>query len=379
LWAEPAAPDPPQRGRRDAVLAAIVLAAAALETVARPDLTWRPVAAALGCGLAVAVLFRRARPLPATALGFGAIALVDVAAHLAGADPVVLYSGSVVLLLAYSLLRWGSGRDTVLGLAVMAAGFATAVGTDPTAAGDAIGGAGVLLSAAALGLAIRYRGSAREHLIERAKVAEREQLARELHDTVAHHVTAIAVQAQAGLFLARSSSSLTGATDALEIIDREAAQTLTEMRAMVGALRDRRNRPTLAPQQGLAAIEHLASPTQEPRVDVQLLGDLQNLPPAVEAALFRVAQESVTNARRHTRDATRIEVTVTATATHVQLTVTDDGSRTSTASTGPPPGGYGLVGMTERVTLLGGTLTAGPNPGRGWTVRADLPRRGGTR
>lgn len=90
----------------------------------------------------------------------------------------------------------------------------------------------------------------------------------------------------------------------------------------------------------------------------------------MEAALHRVAQESVTNAQRHARLATRIEVTVTGNATDVRLTVSDDGARTPS----PRPPGYGLVGMTERVTLLGGTLETGPGPDRGWCVRVVVPR-----
>jgi signal transduction histidine kinase len=214
---------------------------------------------------------------------------------------------------------------------------------------------------------------AREQLVEQAKLQEREQLARELHDTVAHHVSAIAIQAQAGLFLARSSS-LSGATEALETIDREAARTLAEMRTMVGALRDRQKQPAMSPRRRIADIEHLAAnSTDSLRIDVELRGELTNLPPALEAALYRVTQESVTNAQRHAQQATRIEVTVTGSATDVQLTVSDDGARTTPV---PNQSGYGLVGMTERVTLLGGTLTAGPNPDRGWGVRAVFPRHG---
>jgi signal transduction histidine kinase len=106
------------------------------------------------------------------------------------------------------------------------------------------------------------------------------------------------------------------------------------------------------------------------RVDVELRGNLADLPPALEATLYRLAQESVTNARRHARLATRVQVTVTGRAADVQLTVSDDGARTVTAD----PPGFGLVGMTERVTLLGGTLTSGPGPDRGWCVRVVLPR-----
>jgi signal transduction histidine kinase len=231
----------------------------------------------------------------------------------------------------------------------------------------------VLLFAAALGAAIRYRAVAREHLVERAKLHERAQLARELHDTVAHHLSAIAIQAQAGLVLARSSSPA-GAIEALQVIEGEAASTLAEMRAMVGALRDGREQPSLAVRRSVADIERLAAAgTDSLSVDVELRGDLTGLPPALEAALYRVAQESVTNAQRHAQLATRVEVTVTGNATDVQLTVSDDGARTDT----PHPPGYGLVGMTERVTLLGGTLHAGPEPDRGWRVRAVLPRQKG--
>lgn len=142
------------------------------------------------------------------------------------------------------------------------------------------------------------------------------------------------------------------------------------MRAMVGGLRDRRSFPSLAPRHRLADIEGLAaSGTNSLRVEVELRGDLADLAPSLEAALYRVAQESVTNVRRHAHGATRVAVTVTGNAADVQLTVSDDGARTTTSD----PPGYGLVGMAERVTLLGGTLTAGPGSGRGWLVRVVLP------
>ncbi len=366
--------DSPPPARRDWVFSAIVLAAVVGEAILRRDLAWRPIAIVVGCVLAGAILLRRTRPLAAVVLAFGVFAVVDVAAFVADSDPVVLYGGAVVLVLAYALLRWGSGRDAVIGLAVMGVTVIASAGTDFTGPADIIGGAAVLLLAAVLGLSVRYRATAREQLVEQARLREREQLARELHDTVAHHVSAIAIQAQAGLILARSSS-LRGATEALEVIDREAAHTLTEMRTMVGALRDRRVQPALAPRRCLADIQGLAAGSSDAlRIDVAFRGDLSNLPPALEAALYRVAQESVTNAQRHAHQATRVEVTVTGSPLDVELTAIDDGDR---APTSVSPAGYGLVGMTERVTLLGGTLAAGPAPDRGWSVRAVLPRRRG--
>ena len=373
LWAEPGAPNPPPRGQRDWVLAAVVMTVAALEAVLRDDVVWPLVALAVGCVLGVAILSRRARPLMAVALAFGTFAALDIGMAIANLEPMVLYSGAAVVVLVYSLFRWGSGRDIVVGLAVMLIGFAASVLTDDTGLTDIIGGAAVLLFAAALGVAVRYRSTAREQLIERAKLTERELLARELHDTVAHHVSAIAIQAQAGLFLLQSGSS-DGATDALEIIDREAAQTLAEMRTMVGALRDRGAQPRVVTPHGLADLERLAADSSDSlRVELALRRDLGELSPALEAALFRVAQESVTNARRHARQATRIEIDVSGSATDVHMTVSDDGARTDPARHAI---GYGLVGMTERVSLLGGTLTAGTKPDRGWSVQATLPRNG---
>jgi signal transduction histidine kinase len=370
VWAEPAPRAPAPRARGDRILAAVVLVAAGVEAVTRPDVGWRPAALGVGCVLAVAVLLRRTHGLAAVGLAFGAFVLADLAAVTAGAEPVLLYSGAVVLFLVYSLFRWGTGRDVVLGSGTAALGFTVSVLTDPVRTDEALGGAALLLFAAALGGAVRYRAVARAQLVEQVQLREREQLARELHDTVAHHLSAIAIQAQAGLVHARSSSP-TATIDALQVIEREAAGTLAEMRAMVEVLRDRRAQPSLAGGRQLADIERLAAlGTDSLRIAVELDGDLTDLPPALQSALYRVAQESVTNARRHASLATRVDVRVAGSATDVELTVSDDGA----PRTGPTTPGYGLVGMTERVAMLGGTLHAGPRPDRGWCVHAVLPR-----
>ena len=373
LWAEPAVRTSPPRGRRDWILAEIMLTAVTIEAVFHRDLVWRPVAIAFGFALTGAVLFRRSRPLLVVAFAFGTFALLDTLTWVANAEPVRLYSGVVVLVFVYDLFRWGAGRDAAFGLGFITIGFVASVVVDYTGVGDTIGGAAVLLLSAALGVSSRYRLTAREQLVAQAQLLEREQLARELHDAVGHHVSAIAIQAQAGLVLARSSS-LCGAIEALEVIDREAARTLAEMRTMVSALRDRQAQPTLAPQRGIADIARLAADgTDSLRIEVELCGELSNLSPAVEAALYRVAEETVTNAQRHAQQATRVEIKVTGNATQVLMTVRDNGVRSTSAQN---PSGYGLVGMTERVTLLGGTLTAGPRPDLGWGVEAVLPRRG---
>jgi signal transduction histidine kinase len=182
----------------------------------------------------------------------------------------------------------------------------------------------------------------------------------------------MAIRAQAGI--AMSATDPAAAVDALRVIEAEASRALAEMRAMVRVLRDAEPADR-EPSPRIGDLERLATRSRTgPAVDVELRGDLDDLPPSVGAAIFRLAQESVTNARRHARHATRIEVRVAADETAVRLRVSDDGD----SGAGPAAGstGYGLIGMTERADLLGGTFEAGPNPDRGWTVTAVLPRTG---
>ncbi|MBA2773743.1 MAG: sensor histidine kinase [Nocardioidaceae bacterium] len=366
--------DPPERVWRDGALAAAVVGTTTAEVLLRDDLAWPLLALALGSTLALAMLWRRRAPVAMAVLGFGSIAVVDLAAAVTGQRPVLLYAGASVVVLLYAMFRWAPGPRAALGSVVAVAAWAVAVTTQPTAVTDAAGGLVALLFPAALGLSFRYRHLVRAQQLDRVRSHERETLARELHDTVAHHVSAIAIQAQAGQVLARSRD-LTGAADALGVIEQEASRTLTEMRTMVGALRhgDGPTQPPAPP--GVADILGLATAEGVPglRVDVDQVGDLGGLGPSVQAALYRVAQESVTNAQRHARHATRVRVSLAGDADVVTLGVSDDGDR---VPSDPAAAGYGVVGMTERVTLLGGTVAAGPHPGGGWTVQARIPRHG---
>jgi signal transduction histidine kinase len=107
-----------------------------------------------------------------------------------------------------------------------------------------------------------------------------------------------------------------------------------------------------------------------PVVDVEVPGDLDELPRQVDAAVYRLAQEALTNALRHARNASRVQIRVVEGGGRLRLRVSDDGQIDPTR---PASHGFGLLGMTERVQLLGGTLRAGPAPGGGWTVDAELP------
>jgi signal transduction histidine kinase len=233
---------------------------------------------------------------------------------------------------------------------------------------DVIGGLAVLASAIALGWAFRWRAGARARELDRVKLLEREQLARDLHDTVAHHVSAIAIQAQAGTAVAATDPD--AAARVLRVIEGEASRTLAEMRSIVRVLREDAAERTPTP--GIADLRQLAlAEAGGPVVDVQVTGDVDALPPTIAATVYRLAQEGVTNARRHARNATRIEVCVHADEAGIQLDVHDDGDPAASATPG-----YGIAGMIERATLLGGTCEAGAAPDGGWVVTALLPRRG---
>jgi signal transduction histidine kinase len=371
LWAEPRVPNAPKQLWWDWVLVATVLAVGAIETVAREDVVWRPVNLILVVAVAPLLLWRRTHPLAMVAIAFSLFAAVDLAAIVIGVtwegpEPSAL----VLLLFPYALFRWGSGREATIGLAFVL--FPVVVGAAVAPVGEVVGGALILLFAAALGAAFRYQSSARLHGRDQAKLREREQLARELHDTVAHHVSAIAIQAQAGRTVAESRPE--AVVDALVVVEKEASRALTEMRTIVGALR-RGEQSDLTPQPGVADIERLARSTgNPPHVDVTLTGDLDELPPSVDAALCRLAQESVTNALRHARHATLVHVVVTGGDDSVRLTVWDDGdARPADAASSS---GFGLLGMAERARLLGGAFEAGPNRDGGWTVHAELPKSG---
>jgi signal transduction histidine kinase len=367
LWAEPRAPQPPRRVWRDWVLVGLLLPTAILEGIFRDQLVWRPVALAFGVVGVLALLWRRTHPLAVVAGLFGSLIVLDIVTLLSVHTSVGLNTMVCVVLLPYALCRWGSGREIGIGLAVILVALFAGLAADHTGLVDSVLGSMVLLFPATLGAAVRYRTSSRVRELDQVRLREREQLARELHDTVAHHVSAIVIRAQAGRVVAVSDPA--AAVDALSVIEAEATRTLTEMRTMVAGLRAD-NAAALAPQPGLGDLERLARSTGDRLVvDVELSGDLDDLGPSVGAAVYRIAQESITNAVRHAREATRVVVRVVGDAHCVRLTVHDDGE---SGSAGPV--GYGLVGMTERATLLGGSFEAGPGPDRGWVVEAVLPR-----
>ncbi len=362
--APPASPAPPKRVWRDWVLVAVLPLLAVFEGLVRTDLPDALAAVIVMIAVVPTLLWRRTHPLLMLVISFAITSLF----HLVTGHELGLYSSAFLLLIIYSVFRWGSGRAILIGLAIMIASTLASTLAPPFDLSNLIGGFAFVIVVGLLGLLFRVRAGSRMRELDRAKSNEREELARDLHDTVAHHVSAIAIQAQAGL--ATVGTNPDAATAALRVIEAEASRTLTEMRTMVRVLR-RDDSAELAPAPRIADLQQLGSGNGGPPVDVQVTGDVDALPAPVASAVYRIAQESVTNARRHARDATRIDVRVDVDDTRVHLTVHDDGA----AGTAAEPG-YGITGMTERAVLLGGTCTAGRDPDGGWTVTADLPRTG---
>jgi signal transduction histidine kinase len=204
-----------------------------------------------------------------------------------------------------------------------------------------------------------------EEQARRAVAAERERIARELHDVVAHSVSVMVVQALAGQSALRGDEP--EARQALTSIERTGRQAMSEMRRLLTLLREERE---LSPQPGVAQLPELVDETRRAGLDVDLRqeGDGARVPPGVGLAVYRIVQEALTNSLRHSHES-HTEVRVRYADGHVALRVANQGTNGSAALTG---GGFGVPGMRERAALYGGELTAGPVDG-GYVVEARLP------
>ncbi|MFJ2955801.1 sensor histidine kinase [Streptomyces sp. NPDC087270] len=212
----------------------------------------------------------------------------------------------------------------------------------------------------------------RRRATQQAVTEERLRIARELHDMVAHSIGIIAIQAGVGSRVMETQPAETRkALDAIEATSRE---TLSGLRRLLGALRETDTdggEPPRDPAPGLADLGGLVTTTHEVgvRVEVRWKGQRRPLPPDIDLSAFRIVQEAVTNVVRHsgTRDCA-VTLDHRQDALLVEVVDLGCGGRPPTAS-----GGYGIVGMRERVSLLHGEFSAGPRPGGGFRVAARLP------
>ncbi|TCK20086.1 sensor histidine kinase [Pseudonocardia endophytica] len=232
----------------------------------------------------------------------------------------------------------------------------------------------------AIGLALRETRSRRLAELADARSAERMELARELHDVIAHHVTGIVVAAQAAGVVARTRPEEVGR--ALESIEHAGTDALGAMRSMVGVLRGQQD-PDAArtPGPDLGEVDELVRRFDDGRGAVTLRSDpgLTHavLPAGVAASGYRIVQEALTNVRRHAPRAASVEVDLRMTGDALLVVVRNDGVEQRKEPV-IVRGGFGLAGMAERVAALGGELRAGPDGPHLWTVSARLPVREGT-
>jgi signal transduction histidine kinase len=244
----------------------------------------------------------------------------------------------------------------------------------------------LVVAAQLLGDARRQRGQAlaerdatrqamTDTLREQAATQERARIARELHDVVAHHVSMVAVQAETARLTTPGMPP--EGQERLAAIGDTARDALTEMRRLLGVLRaDVAGEAERAPQPGLGRLDELLDGAREAGTSVRLVvdGDVVALPPGVDLTAYRIVQEALTNARRHAPGAV-VEVELRFDADALSVLVRDDGP--GATEHGPThPGGHGILGMHERVAMVGGSLRVGsgePGSGTGFAVEARLP------
>ena len=341
-----------------------------------------PLSVASAVALTVPLAWRRRSPLAVALVVATAIVVDDLAA---GWDSAVL-SFDCSIIAAYSAGAHARQRHAVLALAaLLAANLVDALGAPGNRAGN-VALAVVVFSLVPwlVGQALRRerQRTARMHELARQLEAEREQrareavsaergrIARELHDIVAHAISVIAIQADAATKLLRHDPGR--AREPLETVQTTARGALAEMRQLVGLLRESEvgaDAP-LEPRPGIADLERLVDDVKRSglAVKLEIEGERRSLPPTLDLAAYRIVQEGLTNVRKHA-GAAQAQVSIRYERDRLDILVRDDG-RLATATGG---GGHGLVGVRERVILLGGQLEAGPATDGGFILHARLP------
>lgn len=217
--------------------------------------------------------------------------------------------------------------------------------------------------------------SDRDRRAEEAVYAERTRIARELHDVVAHAVSVMIVQADGASYALHRDPDK--AERALSNIAGTGRQALAELRRTVALLRTPQT-PEEMPQHGTAGVARVVTSMRDAGLDVELVqsGPIDELSPAVSLGIHRLVQESLTNVLRHSGGNAKAWVSVARRDTDVLVEIVDNGGgrhESAAPRTSLVGSGNGLVGMRERVAVLGGVLEAGRRPDGGWTVRAELP------
>ncbi|MFD5096475.1 sensor histidine kinase [Amycolatopsis thailandensis] len=382
----PTAAPPPVRGL--VIAEVVVLAALNIEQLVRRLILDGPAPAgeilyfAVGLVLGALALLRRRFPARTAALTLSGIAL-SLACSAVGflAEPAAAPSGdaeslALAILVGAVCHRLPGGHAAVyavLGGLTMAAAPVLRFGDTFTTLSIAVVWALLWGCSVIVGLILRDGDARREAALAAARDRERLALARELHDLVAHHITGVVVRTQAaGVVLADGPEQ-----ELIKEIEHAGAEALGAVRRLVMMLRS----PELASQVTVGGLVETveAAVGDDESVTVRLADGLAELAVAPEtvSTVHRVVLESLNNVRRHAPDARRVTVLVEPTEgrRHLRVEVGNDGLRPGRVRRSP--GGYGLIGMAERISALDGTLIAGEHGERGWRVLAELPLPGG--
>jgi signal transduction histidine kinase len=322
--------------------------------------------------------FRRRAPLAVLFVSEAAVIVLTVADYQTAAAPTVLLCG------IYTLGAWSPARERLIGVIGFAAGLAVVAqyGIPGSNAADTTFTFALFAAAYLFGSTVRNRRLYSEQLearatelersrhedAQRAVADERLRIAQELHDVVAHSMGVIAVQAGVGAHVIDSDPA--EAKRSLEAISKTSRTTLTEIRRMLGVLREDAD-ASYVPAPGLGDLSRLVEEVGAAglRVEVRTEGERAELPPALDLTAYRIVQEALTNVLKHAGRAEAV-VVVGYDEQALRLEITDDGRGINGVD---GVGGHGLIGMRERVGVFGGAFDAGPRVGGGFRVSATLP------
>jgi signal transduction histidine kinase len=343
----------------------------------------KPVVAAFYLLTALSLYWRRTAPLTVAMVVLGANAVQAVTIGASEGQGVLVPA----LIAMYAAGAYDERPRSLIPLAslpvvILARELTNPENTDTANVLDALAWESTIAAAWLLGAYLRTRRLYVAELEERAARAERARaeqaraavaderarIARELHDAVAHGVTVMVVQAEAAEEVL--SADPERAREPLRKVQRSGREALVELRRLLGFLRDEDAAAERAPQPGLANLDALVESVRAGGldVDVRVEGDPVPLPGGLDLSAYRIVQEALTNALKHAGPA-HATVAVTYGDGMLELDVSDDGRGRSAAD----GAGQGLAGMRERVALYGGELESGPQPQRGFRVRARLP------
>ena len=388
----PVARRPPGRWTEplvDLVVAMFSTAAAVvlhLETVRVRGGSGLTPAAAMAAVHGAAVLFRRHHSWPVLLVQIATAALYV----LSGFPAFML--GPAVLFAVYSAgAELGRSSPVALGSVEVAVALLLFLGPSFPGAGSVLFYLAIIAVAWWLGYLVRrWRTAAEEHLLRADELAatreelanyavaeERRRIARELHDAVAHSMTVVAMHAGTGRMVGANDPA--AAVESLAMIERLSREALSEMRRLVGLLRDDADPGIgLAPAPGLSDLHGLIAEMVAAGmiVDVHIDGKLEEVPAGPALAGFRVIQEALTNAAKHSPES-KVRLRVVAGESDLSIVVDNDSNPDGPAALDTAGTGMGMIGMRERVQVYEGSLTAGPVPGGGFRVAVRIPLAGG--